>query len=369
MLSSGAKKHGGHSMEFVFCPVDKDALIGDKGDFQAVHPARITPLAARLAYSMASRPMLHAALEAWIVFQMRTALADLRRRKDFDAVHYVGTGWDLSGFAFRELAGACGMPFTVCPFMHPESWGDDKIDVRLYRSADAVFCQSSCEADHLVNRGVDRAKVVTSGLPPAVAADGNGISLRERLGIGGRPAVFFMGRRDEGKGYPALLKAWPLALSHVPEAVLLLAGKGGDEYAHLLHNLPADSFRDLGIIDESTKADALDACDVFCLPSAHESFGIVYVEAWSYGKPVICGTAPACRELVENGMAGLHATQEPRELATQVLRLLENPTEAKRMGGIGRRLQQEKFTMRRLVDVHIKAWQALGSQSHASRRE
>ena len=129
--------------------------------------------------------------------------------------------------------------------------------------------------------------------------------------------VSFMGRRDEGKDYHAILKAWPLVLARVPDAILLLAGKGGDEYAYLLHQLLADSFRDLGIVDDSTKAAVLAACDVFCLPSAHESFGIVYIEAWSRGKPVICGTAPACRELVEDGVTGLHATQVPAELATQ----------------------------------------------------
>ncbi len=46
---------------------------------------------------------------------------------------------------------------------------------------------------------------------------------------------------------------------------------------------------DLGIVDTQTKTDALDIAhsSMLCVPSTQESFGLVYVEAWSLGKPVI----------------------------------------------------------------------------------
>ena len=110
----------------------------------------------------------------------------------------------------------------------------------------------------------------------------------------------------------ALVLRYPkLVLQAFPEACLLLGGPG-DPCHDELSKLPHGSFRDIGLASERTKADALAACDVFCLPSSHESFGIAYVEAWSYGKPVICGTAPACRELVDNGKSGLWADQTRR---------------------------------------------------------
>jgi phosphatidylinositol alpha-1,6-mannosyltransferase len=354
-------------MEFVFCPVGDPPSDGEVGDYATLHAAPIRLRTQQLAYKMASRPSLHHLLEVFITAKMRGGLKTLRKRDDISAIHFVGTGWDLSGFALLELAHRLRIPFTVWPAVHPGSWGDDIIDVRLYQGADTVFCQTLSEAQHLVHKGISRDSVSICGLPPNVSCNGNGAALRAKLGIGGRPVVFFMGRRDEGKGYHALLEAWPQVLARIPDTVLLLAGKGGDEYTSLVHQLPADSCRDLGIVDDSTKADALAACDVFCLPSAHESFGIVYVEAWSYGKPVICGTAPACRELVEDGMTGLHATQDPAELATKTVLLLQNSTKARKMGKNGLRLQQEKFTERRLLDSHIKAWTALDNESHASR--
>jgi glycosyltransferase involved in cell wall biosynthesis len=186
--------------------------------------------------------------------------------------------------------------------------------------------------------------------------DGNGSRLRGRLEIGSRPSVLFLGRRDEGKGYTTLLQAWKRVIEVVSTAVLLLAGPGSLEYSSLGGDIPNDSVRDLGTPDEQEKADALAACDVFCLPSAHESFGIVYVEAWSYGKPVICGTAPACRELVQDNKTGLWADQNPQSLAGKIISLLKNPSAAQRMGACGRAFQQANFTQASMLQTHLAAW-------------
>jgi len=274
-----------------------------------------------------------------------------------DVLHFVGTGWDVLGFPLWREARTAGVPFTIWPAVHPKAWGDDVFDVRLYQKADAVFCQSDHERDHLAARGVSPQKLVRCGLPPMCNPDGNGPRLRSSLQIGQRPAVFFMGRRDAGKGYPALLDAWPLVLQQCPDAVLLLAGPGPVDSARL-SPISAGNIRDLGCPGEQQKADAYAACDVFCLPSAHESFGIVYVEAWSYGKPVVCGTAPASRELVENDVTGVWADQQPQQLAASLLRLLKNHEYRHQLGQAGLRHQLRHFTARHMVGHHIQAWQA-----------
>ena len=187
--------------------------------------------------------------------------------------------------------------------------------------------------------------------------DGDRSRFRTLYQIGDRPAVLFLGRRDGGgKGYRALLEAWPRVVSQVPEALLLLAGPGDEQNPELKAALPSNSIRDLGVPDETLKADALAACDVFCLPSALESFGIAYVEAWSYGKPVICGTAPACRELIQNGINGRWSSHESRELADCLCSMLSRPSVAAQMGEAGRRLQLERYTEERMVRTHSQAF-------------
>lgn len=272
-----------------------------------------------------------------------------------DVLHFVGTGADLTCHPLWRETREMEVPFTVWPALHPENGADESFDLQLYQDAEAVFCQSEHEREHLTSRGVSADRLIRCGLPPMCPPNGNGTRLRSKLGIGMRPAVLFVGRRDAGKGYPALLDAWPLVMRQCPDAVLLLAGPGDADEARLTKISP-ESVRDLGCPSEQDKADAYAACDVFCLPSACESFGIVYVEAWSYGKPVICGTAPASRELVEHGVTGVWADQQPQQLSHGLLRLLMHPDQRHRMGLAGLRHQLMNFTTENMVGCHLKAW-------------
>ncbi len=260
-------------------------------------------------------------------------------------IHFIGTGWDLTGFFLAAEAARRRIPFTVFPATHPGQWGDDRIDIALYRRAGAVLCQTDFERDHLASLGAPPARLFRLGLFPMCSPHGDASAFRARHDLGNRPCVYFLGRRTVGKGYPALLTAWPLVLARHPDAVLLLAGPHWiDRQDHGLSALPPDSFRDLGLPDGPAISDAYAACDVFCLPSDGESFGIVLVEAWSYGKPVICGSAPASREMVADGENGLWADHDPSALSEKIIRLLDDPSLARRMGEAGHRLQQQRFT-------------------------
>ncbi len=279
---------------------------------------------------MAARPWLHPMLE----FVISTVLPPNFLSKlvgKVDWIHFVGTGHDYIGFALLLLARKRGVRFTVWPAVHPRGWGDDVLDVRLYKKADAVMCQTFFERRHLTELGVPENSLRVCGLPPMCLGDGNEDAIRRELELGTCPCVLFLGRRDEGKGYFSLLAAWPIVLQEFPEACLLLGGPGNPP-SETLAGLPHDSYRNLGLASERTKADALAACNLFCLPSSHESFGIAYVEAWSYQKPVICGTAPACRELIEDGKSGLWADQNPANLAAKIKRLLRDRDSAQADG-------------------------------------
>ncbi len=307
--------------------------------------------------SMASRPLFHPLLKRGIAAAFRKSVAnkkgmDVSAISNPDVIHFVGTGWDFAGFGFCELARNAGARFTVWPATHPGQWGDDVIDLALYHLADAVFCQSQSEINHLADRGLPLNKAVLCGLPPMCRPDGNGREFRSKWNLGTRPIVLFVGRRDEGKGLPVLLQGWKSVLVKNPEAVLVIAGTGDIRST----DLSSDSFIDLGVADERTKASALAACDIFCLPSAHESFGIVFAEAWSYGKPVICGPAPASREWIQDGETGLHSDQAPPAVAAAINRLLGDSELRLRMGEAGRAFQQATLTWDAVAAIHARAF-------------
>lgn len=302
--------------------------------------------------NLANRPALHGTLESMLENAWSTPRDCWPRGSG--TIHFVGTGWDYFGYYTLAVARRLGLKFTVWPATHPSVWGDDRIDLRLYRQADGVFCQSQTEASHLIKLGVQPDQVVITGLPPMCNSDGDESGFRARYNLRSRPIVLYLGRLDEGKGCPSVVRAWKHVLRAHPEAALVIAGPGDRPPA--LAALPETSFVFLGEIDESTKADALAACDIFCLPSREESFGIVYIEAWSYSKPVICGPAPATREWVRHGVNGIHSTQDPMTLSNDIITLLSDPKKCRDIGEAGHRLQAHRLTWPRVVETHLRAF-------------
>jgi len=113
----------------------------------------------------------------------------------------------------------------------------------------------------------------------------------------------------------------------------------------------------LNYIDEETKKDALDACDVFVMPSRVDSLGLVYLEAWLYKKPVIGTYAGGAPEIIDDGengflvpFADIHMLREYIEI------ILENPSLAKTMGHNGYIKVMRQYTWkescRRLQDIY-----------------
>lgn len=141
----------------------------------------------------------------------------------------------------------------------------------------------------------------------------------------------------------------PQVLTAIPDTCLVAVGPDREPPYPAV---PETALLDLGVASETDKADALAACDVFCLPSENEAFGIVYAEAWSYGKPVIGGPAPAVRELITEGVNGYCVAQDEDAIAAALIRLLNDPALRERLGTEGYRVQQEHFTWPSVTEKH-----------------
>ena len=308
---------------------------------------QLQPLARRL-YCRAYRPALSAAIPA-----------------SAEVVHYVGTGWEMLGFAALAEARKRGAAFTALPAVHPGTWGDSPLDVSLYNQADAVLTLSESERQHLIRQGVTPERLHVCGLAPAPAPEGDGAAFRRRHQLGNRPLILFIGRKDRGKGYHVLREAISDTLAAVPDACLVVIGPDREPP---YPPVPETALLDLGAANEAEKADALAACDVFCLPSAHESFGIVYAEAWAYGKPVVGGPAPAVRELITEGEDGCCVSQDKDAIAGALVRLLCDPALCRRLGDAGHKKQQERFTWPAVVQVHQQVFQDAVATRRGNRR-
>ncbi|GGU69486.1 GDP-mannose-dependent alpha-(1-2)-phosphatidylinositol mannosyltransferase [Streptomyces albospinus] len=138
--------------------------------------------------------------------------------------------------------------------------------------------------------------------------------------------IGFIGRIDEPrKGLPVLMKALPAILAAVPDARLLVAGRGDEEEA--VAGLPAElrsRVEFLGMVTDEDKARLLRSVDVYVAPNTGgESFGIILVEAMSAGAPVLASDLDAFAQVLDQGEAGeLFANEDARALADAAVRLL-----------------------------------------------
>jgi len=135
------------------------------------------------------------------------------------------------------------------------------------------------------------------------------------------------------------------------EVALVSLGLPTGEWKRKRSILPKTHLLDLGYISEEEKRDAFDACDLFAMPSRYDSFGIVYLEAWRCGKPVIGAKVGAIPEVIEEGEDGLLVEfGEVDQLTSAILSLLSHPDLRQRMGGKGKRKVMEKFNWQKNIE-------------------
>jgi hypothetical protein len=86
-------------------------------------------------------------------------------------------------------------------------------------------------------------------------------------------------------------------------------------------------------------------CEIFALPSRGEGFGLVYLEAMAFGKPVIGGAHGGVLDVVENGVTGwLVPHGDIERLSGALESLLADPVRAMEMGERGRERLMSKFS-------------------------
>ncbi len=282
----------------------------------------------------------------------------------FDLIHGFNLSWEAAALAGRRLALARGIPYFVTPFAHLGTGDDDRVarnstmlhQMELLRQAAGVLTLTSVEAEGLVRWGVaaERVAAIGCGLDPLPAVIPPVEDVFRRYGLTG-PVVLFVGRASYDKGAIHAAEA-VLQLNAGGIAVqLVLAGQLSPEFQRFYERLDGagrSRIVPLGVISEEDKHALLEGCRVFVLPSRTDSFGIVFLEAWAHGRPVIgarAGGIPGVIDEHENGL--LVSFGEPAALAEALAGLLKDPQRAAVLGRKG----AEKT-------AKVYSWEAVGAR-------
>ncbi len=182
--------------------------------------------------------------------------------------------------------------------------------------------------------------------------------VKERFGIHPlAPTILFCGRLSYQKGPDLLVRAIPDVLRERWDAKFLFVGEGDmkGECERLVRDLGVEhACRFLGYLPSSTKEELMNACDIICLPSRNEPFGMVVLEAWDAGKPVVATDAVT---IIKNFEDGLLAYIQPESLAWCIKRLLNNPDEMKRLAANGMNRIAQEFSWDKIAAKTIKVYE------------
>lgn len=219
-----------------------------------------------------------------------------------------------------------------------------------FRRADVAIPVSSAIEAMLrrIGRPTGRVVVVHPGVDAArfrPAEASARAEVRARYGLGEAPVILSIARMVPRKGFDLLIRAMARVLARRPDARLVLGGEGPEEpglrvLARTLNVEHAVLF--IGRIPGEALVAHYGMADVFAMPSRQgprdvEGFGIVLVEAGACEVPVVATRTGGIVDAVADGVTGLLVAQEDEAaLAAAILRLLDDPAEAARMGARAR---------------------------------
>ena len=228
----------------------------------------------------------------------------------------------------------------------------------------------------VVNLTVEEDDLLRATYPrvaPATVVIGNGVDTRrlrppmdaERAAARGTygfgpddVVVLFVGHEFDRKGLPVLVDA----VAQAPDRVRLLVAGGTQD----LVDGARDHARTAGCVDRvhfagrlADPTPAFHAADVFALPSAYESFGLVVLEALAFGLPVVVTDVGVVPEVVDDGVNGFVVTADPLEIRDRVVELAGMPRDRLRSAA---RATAEEHGWDRIARRYLTLLEGLGAR-------
>jgi len=282
-------------------------------------------------------------------------------------IHAFNVSWEHGLVAADAAARAAGVPLVATPFAHLGQAAGDRVarnstmahQLAVLRAARRVLVLTSVERDGLAGYGVppERVAVIGGGVdaPPDDFAASPYWDGAARLP---EPYAVFVGRLAADKGAIHAAEAILRLRRRGRVLSLALVGATTPAFERFYRGLPAaerDVIRPLGLLPEGDKHAVLARSRCLLLPSQSDSFGIVLLEAWSHGRPVVAARAGGIPGVVDEGVNGLLVPfGDVAALAQAVEALLADEALAQRLGERGRAKVASEYN-----------WEAVAERVHS----
>lgn len=226
---------------------------------------------------------------------------------------------------------------------------------RALRRSQIVLAPSSYTAERLSEvQGVARENVRTLPWPlnpefQRLASDCSKLSVPQGFPAG--RIVLTVGRwaaSERYKGVDDLIHAVARLRPSYPDLQLVAVGEGDDvqRLAQLATSLSvADCVHFVSGLSRPQIAACYSRADIFALPSSGEGFGIVFLEAMAFAKPVVGAAAGGALDLIQDRVNGIRVPpRDPEKLADALAQLLSDEPLRAKLGRAGAVLVREKYS-------------------------
>lgn len=298
-----------------------------------------------------------------------TAYRKLRRlfhERNFDVVH---THASKAGILGRLAAWREKVPFVVhtvhgMPFYRGQffllNWAYIIAEFIAARNCHKIYTVAQAMIDQCVNAHVaapEKYQVVYSGMDLAAFAGAKPESeLRSSLGIPeDAQVVGCIARLFPLKGHDKLIEAAPEIIDVVPNVRFMFVGNGilREKFEKQVADMGiADHFVFTGLVSPSEVCRYTALMNVLAHLSLREGLPRAVVQGQAASVPVVAYPLDGTPEVVEHGVTGLLCSKpDPKEIAANIIRLLQNHDEAAAMGRRGFENVMKKFDWRQMSDI------------------
>lgn len=229
-------------------------------------------------------------------------------------------------------------------------------DLKYYRGCDHLVCNTPGLVQHCIDHGWPQDRVdYIPNFSPVIVADPI-----ERVSVttpDDASVLLVLARLEKTKAVDVAITA----LTHLPEAYLWVAGEGSceNDLRALATSLGvADRVRFLGWRDD--REALLAAADVCLVPSRHEPFGNVVVNAWASHAPVIAAASEGPSFLIDDEKNGLLVpVDNPSAMADAAARILNDEGLALSLVAGGEVSTKEKYSEDAVVSAYVELFERL----------
>ncbi len=228
--------------------------------------------------------------------------------------------------------------------------------IKALQSADYLWTLTQFETNYFTQKfSINSKKIILAG--NGVDSDFLKTSKVPRLvkeGVRERFNILFIGSLSAHKRVDLLIKSFSLLLktkSYSLPTKLIIAGQKTLFYPQIKKTLDNLDFQTKSKIKfiynfpQNKLANLIDNCTFLVLPSIQESFGLVIIEAWARGKPVIVSNIPSLSELVKHSHGGLiFKPDNLDDLQTKIKKLINSPALCYQYGQNGLKYVKTNYT-------------------------